>query len=904
LFFESKNGTRGMTEQSGFDKKDLDLYFEFKCRGGLKKRGLDSEPEYVKRLEYEMDVIKSMGFSSYFLVVQDFVLWAKRNDIPRGPARGSVAGSLIAYVLEITTVDPIKYDLFFERFQNPHRISPPDIDLDFPKGQRESVVKYLTQKYGKDCVAQVGTIGTMKAKQAIQKVCSALGYSIQTGEELRKLVLAPVHGKPQSLDACYQKVKELKNYRINPGPQKEILEWAEKFEGRIASAGVHASGLLISNEPIYEKTPLYRTKGDGGAATQWDKNEVEEIGLIKFDLLGLLVLDKIGLCLDLIKERHEKTIDIENLDTEDKETFKMIQQGHLLGCFQLEGSQGLRDLTVRAKPTSISELSDVIALFRPGPLESGLVDEYVACKSGEKEPTYFHPDAKPILSNTCGIVVYQEQVMQLSRAFGGFSMAEADTLRKAIGKKDDKLLQAQKERFKKGWLKRGLSPAGFEEFWERLHGFSSYSFNKSHSLGYALLAFQTAYLKTHYPVEFMAACMTKDAGDVNQMIKYLGECQRLGIKVLPPDINESKDRFVITKSGSIRFGLIPIRNIGEGPTKEILDKRFKQGPFSGIRDFCARVHLSRVNKLKIESLIKAGAFDSFGHTRASLLVYAEKRWDWMKEQKSFESKLKTYNKKMKAYEERLEKVVNGEYRTRVDKNGKEQKVKLTPLKKPVRPLAPRVPTVPDIPEVEKQVLLEEEHFHLNFFLSGHPLEGISIENSYEIDDISLLSDLPSGSDANILAILSVMKEHTTSRKKQQMAFARLEDTTGSIEAVIFPSVFKKCNKFLTPLTPLLFSGKTEVIEIDGEKNIAKFIVRHVAPVKIIHKKKKDKKDDIPLLSLPIEKIPVLLSAISGMKNKKKFHLKIALKSDVTLDFKKPIYLPDPLPSGLLGCIGV
>jgi DNA polymerase-3 subunit alpha len=844
---------------------ELNEYFKYKCWRGLEERGLSEKEEYRKRLAYEIEVIEKMDFASYFLVVQDFINWAKRNDILVGPGRGSIVGSLAAYCLKITNgVDPLQHGLIFERFLNIDRVSYPDADIDFEQDKRELVINYVAQKYGAENISQIGTIGTMKAKQAIQKVCSALGYEISLGESLRKLCLLPIHGKPIPLEESVKRVKELAEFANSSKPEGKILRWATKFEGRTASVGVHASGVIIGDEPIFKIAPQFMAKNKR-LATQWDMRTIEELGLIKFDFLGLATLDKMHICRDLIMERHGVKLDLDSLPDNDEATYKFLQRGYLLGIFQLEGSGGIRDLTIHVKPTCLGDLSAICAIFRPGPLQSSGLQDYLAWRSGA-EPQYLIPQLTPILQETGGFVIYQEQVMKIAQQLAGYTMGEADILRKAMGKKKLDVLRAEKDKFKAGWLKNKLPLDKLEILWTQLLGFADYCFNASHSMAYGYLAYQTAYLKCHYPVEFMTACMIKDHDNPDQMLQYLGECKRMGIDVMPPDINESKEYFTIIDDKTVRFGLIPVRNIGEKPAAAIIQERFAHGPYKNIRDFCERVNLNKVNKLKLESLINAGALDSFKFNRATLVDWMEKYWAWRGEYEAYLSKMETFKKKTVAAATRLAEMAANP--------------KLKPFKTPGAPEEPPVPEIIPREEFPEIQLLNNEHELLGLFISGHPLNCLELKE----DTIENFKELSSGSYVRFAAIIISVKEHVIAKSKKKMAFLVLEDLSGRIEATLFPRMYEKFANLLTPLTPLLIEGQLEVAESeDGEERMTKLLIEEVAQIRLPSASKRTC-FELTVTSQQLGKIQQLVRT----DGKHKMFITVKLNSGSLMRIKTPI----------------
>lgn len=801
---------------------DLDKYFIYKSEVGLQTRGLLNQVEYRDRLRYELDVIVKMGFSGYFLVVQDFLNWAKANDIYVGPGRGSVCGSLVAYCLDITEIDPLRFNLLFERFINPDRISMPDIDCDIEKRKRDLVIEYVTDKYGSDRVAHIGTFNMQRAKAAVRSIAKTLGHPYIVGDQLAKLLLAPIHGKPQPLSVSFQKVPELHAYRNSESTQGNILRWSEKIENHISSVGSHASGIVISNNSLLDTVPLFKDRNDN-LTTQWEMNNIEEVGLIKFDFLGLEALDKIHLCVDLIKKRYNQDIDINKIDLDDDKVYANLRAGDNIGVFQIESSSGMRDLLMQIRPTKLEDVVSLLAIYRPGPLDSDYKNIYLDVRAGKRDPEYLVPELEPILKPTSGWLILQEQAMRIAKDLAGYTGGEADSLRKAIGKKDEDLMAKHEEKFIQGWVKNGLEESKGQKLFNDIKAFASYSFNKSHAVAYAYITYQTAWLKTYYPKEFMCAVMTCDANNKDQMIQYLAECKRLGIKVLPPDINKSQISFYVDSEENIRFGLGPIKNLGDGSVEKVIEERDKR-PFSSLKDFCERVDLGTINRLKLESLIRAGAFDSFGFTRATMISAVELIWNHRTETKKYLSKLETYQKKLDACAQRLEDIEKGV----LSEKGKKQK----PLKPPVRPEEPQWPEILECDEVPIEDLLVSEHELLGFFVSAHPLDGIDIKlfgQSYNtIEDVKSLTHK---TKISLAAVITNKTEITASKSKKKMAFLTFEDLTGSIEGVCFPNIYTANQSITEKSEPIHISGIVEVTEADEER-ITKVIVRKISPLNL------------------------------------------------------------------------
>ena len=572
-------------------KISLDDYLDELAYQGLEERleGV-SDPAirktYLERLEYELGVIKDMQFPGYFLVVADFINYAKKSGIPVGPGRGSSAGSLVAYALRITDLDPIRHVLLFERFLNPERKSMPDIDVDFCIRGRAQVIQYVKDKYGADRVAQIATFGTLKAKAAIRDVGRAIGLSFAETDAIAKLIPAPKQGFDYPLTEAMKMEPRLPELMKNDPRVKTLMDHALRLEGLVRHASTHAAGVVLSNMPLVDHLPLFVDK-DGGIVTQYEMSWVEKIGLVKFDFLGLKTLTLIHDCLKLIDITRNERVDLDHLPLDDKKTYRTLCQGNTTGVFQLE-STGIREMTVKIRPNCFEDLVAILALYRPGPLDSGMADDYIKRKNGQEKVKYLHTLLEPILKDTYGVIVYQEQVMQTAQILAGYTMGEADILRRAMGKKDPEEMAAQRERFVGGAVAKRIDEKRATEIFDQMETFARYGFNKSHSAAYALVSYQTAYLKTHYAVEFMAALLTSEMGDTDKVIKNLAECRDKNIEVLAPDINESLSDFTPV-GDKIRFGLAGVKNVGEKAVEVILESRREDGPFDSLFDFCRRV---------------------------------------------------------------------------------------------------------------------------------------------------------------------------------------------------------------------------------------------------------------------------------------------------------------------------
>ncbi len=731
--------------------ENLNSYLEKFCRQGLKQRYGENIPEEIeKRLKYELSVIEKAGFASYFLIVQDFVNWAKENKIVVGPGRGSAAGSLVSYVLNITDIDPLKYNLLFERFLNPDRISMPDIDLDFADTRRDEVVEYLSRKYGTDHVAQIITFGTMASRAAIRDSGRALGLSYAFCDETAKLIPFGF-----SLKKALENVSELKtSYNTNPDAKK-LLDMARKLEGVARHASVHACGIVITKNPLSESIPLQYaiSKGEEGIKrqiiiTQYEMHAIEDLGLLKMDLLGLRNLSIIETAIKLIEQTRQKNINVENLEPDDPEVFKNLAAGHTISVFQLEGA-GMTHYLKELKPTNIEDIIAMISLYRPGPLEMGMVPKYIARKHGKEKVTYLHSKLEPILKNTYGIMIYQEQLMQMARDVAGFTMPEADTLRKAVGKKIKKLMAEQKEKFIKGATANTGSKKLGESLWELIEPFQGYGFNRSHAAAYATIAYQTAYLKTHYPLEFMTAAMAAEEKDVDQISLLVKECERLKIKVLGPDINVSMQSFTATEPSSIRFGLRAIKNVGHNIVEAVANERTKNGPFRSLADLLERVQNKDLNKKSLEALAKSGALDSLAE-RNAIIQNMDEILEYHKESS------RTSNKNQVSLFSLIE-----------------NKTNLPGLKLKESPAA----------TPEEKLRWEKEL--LGLYVSGHPLEKFKEAFNNHKTPISEIKKMENGATAVAAGMVEEIKKIIT-KKGEPMIFVKLADFTDSLEVVIFP----------------------------------------------------------------------------------------------------------------------
>jgi DNA polymerase III subunit alpha len=760
----------------------LDDYLDELARSGLAERleGV-SDPatlkSYEERLNYELDVIKRMQFPGYFLVVADFINYAKRNGIPVGPGRGSSAGSLVAYALKITDLDPIRHVLLFERFLNPERRSMPDIDVDFCIRGRAQVIQYVKDKYGADRVAQIATFGTLKAKAAIKDVGRALGFSFAEADAIAKLIPAPKQGFDYPLAECIKMEPRLQALIKTDSRVKTLIDHALRLEGLVRHASTHAAGVVLSNLPLVDHLPLFVDK-EGGIVTQFDMSCVEKIGLVKFDFLGLKTLTLLHDCVNLIEMTQGVKVDLGRLPLDDKKTYRLLCNGNTTGVFQLE-STGIREMTVKIRPNCFEDLVAILALYRPGPLDSGMAEEYIKRKNGKEKIKYLHPLLESILKDTYGVIVYQEQVMQIAQVLGGYTMGDADILRRAMGKKDPEEMAAQRERFVEGAIKKRIDPQGATEIFDQMETLARYGFNKSHSAAYALVSYQTAYLKTHYPVEFMAALMTWEMGDTDKVIKNLAECREKGIEVLAPDINESRSDFTPV-GGKIRFGLAAVKNVGEKAVEVILQSREADGPFESLFDFCRRVDLTAVNRRVIESLIKCGAYDSTHVSRARMMAVLDEA---MRAGQAFQRDRQSNQIDIFAM---LGASAKG----------------------------PKKPSdiYPQVEEWSAGESLACEKEALGFYITGHPLDKYDrVIKKISSGTIAELKEKASAGEVKLGGVVSALKLKNTKKGDRYGSF-NLEDKTGFIEVVAWPDVYKKTAQLLNADDPIFVKGRMEVGE--------------------------------------------------------------------------------------------
>jgi len=774
----------------------LDSFLEKKVREGFEKRmeekGVregtpvtsEARQVYLERLEMELGVIQRMGYAGYFLIVYDFIHYAKTHGVPVGPGRGSAAGSLVAFSLGITDIDPLPYQLLFERFLNPERISMPDIDVDFCEHRREEVIQYVLDKYGgEEYVARIITFGKMKAKAVVRDVGRVMGLPYGEVDKLAKMI---PEGPKVNLEVALEKEPALQEVMENDPKAAELFSYAKTLEGLNRHASTHAAGIVISSSPLSDIAPLYKDPRTGIVSTQFSMKPLEDLGLIKFDFLGLKTLTVIQKALELIEENHGVRIDMEKVPLDDSKTYELLAQGDADGIFQLE-SAGMRDLLKQLRPETFEEIIALVALYRPGPLKSGMDKDFIKRKHGRSKIRYPHAALQETLKDTYGAIVYQEQVMQIATLIGGFSMGESDVLRRAMSKKDESEMKEQRKHFLAGAKKKGIDRGKAEEIYDLIKKFAEYGFNKSHSAAYAMVAYETAYLKANYPVEYMAALLTSEEDRTDKLIRYIHYCRDMDIPVDPPDINESACDFTAA-NGRIRFGLGAVKNIGKGAVESIMEARGAKGPFASVYDCCARVDLKKVNRRVMESLVKAGAFDQIsGGWRASVLA-------------------------------RLEEATERGNRLQADRESSQgilfdmESVEKEPAWDKTLP--------GDQPEVQEWSVSERLAFEkeaLGFYLTGHPLrEYVDELSRCGVVNLQDVLELPDGSDVTVGGFIAVRKEIQT-KKGDRMAFLTVEDETGRIEVIVFPDVYRQGVSFLTEDEPIVVRGKLELAEEEMEE---------------------------------------------------------------------------------------
>ncbi len=845
---------------------------EAKSKKITKEEAIQTLPEDIlERAEFELDVIDKMGFNGYFLIVSDFIGWGKDRGIVFGPGRGSAAGSIVAYSTRITELDPIKYDLLFERFLNPDRISMPDIDIDIQDTRRNEVIQYCADKYGSDRVANIVTFGTMAARAAVRDVARVKQVPYADADRLAKLIPPPIQGRHIPLATSIQEDPDLKREYETNTTSKEVIDLAIRLEGTVRSHGVHAAGVVIAPDEIVKFIPLERAQkqvllADGTKqeviTTQYPMGPVEDLGLLKMDFLGLSNLTILRNAIRIIKAVYKTSIIPEEIPLDDEKTYELFQRGDTTGVFQLE-SAGMKRYLRELKPTVFEDIVAMVALYRPGPMQ--FIGDFIARKHGQKQISYPHKSMKGALENTYGILVYQEQVMQISKEVCGFTGGEADTLRKAIGKKNAELMAKMKDKMIEGGGKQsGISRDLMEKFWKQLEEFAAYCFNKSHAACYGLIAYWTAYLKAHYPDAFMAALMTSDADDIDRLAIEINECRHMGIEVLLPDVNESYVEFGVVKDkNQIRFGMSAIKNVGVGAVEEIIRVREETGPFKSVMDFVERVDTRKVNRKVWESLIKSGAFDSLGETRGDLLF-------------NLEGLLGLGSKIHKEKETNQADLFGG-------------------IDGAAPSIAPQYKFEKAPEQMKEHDMLLAERELLGLYLSRHPLDGFGTyleENTLAMNEIN---DSMEGKTVTLGGVVTTIRSITT-KNGSKMAFVKLEDKTGECELIVFPGVYEKLNSVWQQDRVVLAKGKINYKDRDG--NIGQELKLMVDQANVVSEEDaksyqaKGKKPKPPKGSAPSGKskpssLPPLISSPTATPTQKLFvHVKDPNDNEKLLALKK------------------
>ncbi len=762
------------------DGKTKETYLRELCREGLRARYANVTPEITRRLDHELETIEKMGFISYFLIVWDFIHFAKSQGIPVGPGRGSAAGSLVSYLLGITDLDPLKYGLLFERFLNPDRAGMPDIDIDFCFERRGEVIDYVTRKYGSENVAQIITFGTMQARAAIRDVGRVMGVPYGDVDKIAKLVPGDLG---ITVEDALVKEPQLKKLYDEDQTAHQLIDTAQVLEGLNRHASTHAAGVVIADKPLDEYVPLFKTS-DGQIVTGFAMNAIAKIGLLKMDFLGLRTLTVISQAVELIKKIHGVEMDISKVPLDDAKTYALLSQANSFGVFQLE-SAGMRELLKKTQPSEFEDIISVLALYRPGPMGSGMLDDFVRRKRGEVQIKYDHPKLEPILKETYGIIVYQEQVMKIPVALAGFSLTQADHLRRAMSKKIPAVMDQMRKDFVEGCGKfSNIDEKKANKLFDLIDYFSGYGFNRSHSAAYALISYQTAYLKANYPVEFMCALLNSEKNNTDKIVEYVKESGAMGITILPPDINQSIKEFDVVDARTIRFGLLAVKNVGSTAIDSIVENR-RPGPYVSLFDLCRRVDLRLVNRKVVESLIKCGALDCFKVYRAQLMAVLET---------ALAVGAKTQREKASGQVSFFDLAGQGGGFHKEAEN------------------------LPEIKEWSKGKILAHEREILGFYISGHPLAhfGAEIKEFTNCTTKDLRQSID-GEEVRIVGLLEEVKLTNTRKTNERMAILRLEDMDGDVEVVVFPSTYTQLAKYLNEGEVIFLSGR--VSKRDDEPKI-------------------------------------------------------------------------------------
>ena len=830
--------------------KTREEYMRGLVQEGLKVRYGKADKPLADRVEHELKVIEKFGYTSYFLIVLDFINYAKQNGIPVGPGRGSAAGSVVSYALGITDIDPIKYDLLFERFLNPERISPPDIDIDFCYERRGEVIDYVVKKYSKDNVAQIITFGTMKARAVIRDVGRALGIPYGDVDRIAKLVPPELD---MTLDRALTIEPELRNlYKTDP-KIAQLIETSLVLEGLTRHASTHAAGVVISEKPLVNYVPLYKVQ-ENQITTGYSMESVGKIGLLKMDFLGLKTLTVISETVKILKRTKNVEVALDKLLLDDKKTYKLLANAETAGVFQLESS-GMRDLLKKMKAQRFEDIIALLALFRPGPIGSGMLDDFMKRKHNEITIRYDHPLLEPILKETYGIILYQEQAMRIASALAGFSMAQADNLRRAMAKKEPEKMAQVRDLFIHGCIDRRIEKKVGEKIFNQIEYFAGYGFNKSHSAAYAMISYRTAYLKANYPVEFMAALLTSEKDSLDKIAQYITECMRMNIKILPPDVNESYANFTVA-GDAIRFGLAAVKNVGEGAIESIIAMRKKYGKFKSIYDFTGKVDSRLVNRKVIESLIKCGAMDSLGLYRSQVSAMVDRALD----------------------------VASGVQKDRA--NGQMSFFETFEAQEQATKGPQDIPNIPEWPE--NQLLAYEKEL-LGFYVTKHPLAQFDkMLKSYSTATTATLSTRADGDEIRIGGILSKVKLTVTKRTNEKMAIATLEDLEGSVDVLIFPSTFAKAAALVKQETIVFVNGRLSLREEEP-----KIVANELVAIDAV-RAKYTKSVSIELVMAGLEK--------HVLDNLKKVLSRYPGKVPVALNFVKPDGTRTVVSIGKIFCV--
>ena len=837
----------------------IDEFFRAESEKGLAER-LEtlfdtSSPEflqirktYQERLDFELNIINQMGFPGYFLIVMEFIQWAKNNDIPVGPGRGSGAGSLVAYVLKITDLDPLEYDLLFERFLNPERVSMPDFDVDFCMDGRDRVIEHVADLYGQEAVSQIITFGTMAAKAVIRDVGRVQGKSYALADKLSKLVPFEVG---MTLEKALEEEKQLQEMIATDEEAEEIMEMAFKLEGVIRNVGKHAGGVVIAPTRLTDFSPLYCDENGANLVTQYDKNDVESAGLVKFDFLGLRTLTIIDWAVKMInQEPGREPVDINAIPLEDPAVYKLLEQGETTAVFQLE-SRGMKDLIKRLRPSTFEDIIALVALFRPGPLGSGMVDDFINRKHGKSSVSYPHPDLEPVLQNTYGVILYQEQVMQIAQVLANYTLGGADMLRRAMGKKKPQEMQKQREIFLAGAANNNIDAKQAESIFDLMEKFADYGFNKSHSAAYALVSYQTAWLKYYYPAHFMAAVLSADMQNTDKIVILVEECRRMKLPLISPDVNSGLFSFTVDENGNIIYGLGAIKGLGEGPIENIIAVRQESGSFTNLFDFCSRVNMSVINKRAIEALIRSGAMDSFGADRAVLLA-------------SMNEAIKTaeQNDRTQAsgVDDMFGDLVSAETTDDVYGNYKH-----------VKPWS-------------EQRRLQEEKDALGLYLSGHPIEEYlpEIRRITKNRIASLKADKGNQLVIGLIHDMRIIK----SKRGDTIAILTLDDRSARIEVSLFGEVYDSCREVLSKDIVVLVEGAVSLDEYSGNGQL-QIRARKVTTFKEARQHYvRNITLDLQQDNLPVESLQILQGILSDYNNGSNGQFEAGSACDIVVNYSR------------------